>query len=68
MIKMYVSKSFKKSVFVLKNILPLRVEQSIGMILHPKWTSHFVSYTEFGHTLRHERNTLNDMKIGQALS
>ena len=65
---MYVSKSFKKSVFVLQNILPLRVEKSIFTILHPKWTSHFISYTEFGHTLRHEGNTLNDMKICQALS
>ena len=33
------------------------VQQSIFMILHPKWTPHFISYTDFGHTLRHEKCT-----------
>ena len=43
-----------------KTVYLYGVEQSIFMILHPKWTSHFISYTDFGHTLKHEKCTKSD--------
>ena len=56
MIKLYVVwLSINRGVFLLQNLYG--VEQSIFMILHPKWTSHFIFYTDFGHTLRHEKCT-----------
>ena len=40
----------KQSTFMGSNSL-------LFMILHPKWTSHFISYTDFEHTIRHEKCT-----------
>ena len=49
--------SLKRGVLVLQNSLPYRVEQSISTISQLKWTSHFINYTDFGHTLRHDNST-----------
>ena len=49
MIKMYVVwLSFKRGVFLTGKQSTFWVEQSIFTILHPKWTSHLISYTDLG--------------------
>ena len=40
-----------------KTVYLYGIEQSIFTILHPKWTSHFIKYADFGHTIRHEKCT-----------
>ena len=64
MIKMYVVRlSFKRGVFVLRNSLPLWDRTVYLLILHPKWTLHFISYTDFEHTLVREKSTKRCEKL-----
>ena len=58
MIKMYVVwLSFKSDVFVPRNSLPLWDRTVYFLILHPKWTLHFISYNDFELTLVREKCT-----------
>ena len=62
MIKMHAVGWVSKGVCLCcKTVYLYVVEQSISSIWHPKWTSHFMSHTDFEHTLG-IRNALNDMK------
>ena len=48
---------FNRGVFVLQTVYLYGFEQSISMILQVKLTSHFISYTDFGHTLKNANCT-----------